>query len=82
MRSTSIFLSSTCYDLKAMREHLKREIELMGHSALLSEYMSFPVSPDLSTVENCKRVISDSADMLVLIVGGKWVFKCSFTSLR
>jgi hypothetical protein len=29
------------------------------------------VSPELSTVENCKRVVRERADLLVLIVGGK-----------
>ena len=71
MRKTSIFVSSTCFDLRAVREHLKHEIEAMGHVPLLSEYPSFPVSPDLSTVENCKRVVRESADLMILIVGGK-----------
>lgn len=43
----------------------------MGHDPVLSEYPSFPVSPELSTVENCKRVVRERADLLVLIVGGK-----------
>lgn len=38
---------------------------------MLSEFPSFPVSPELSTVENCKRVVRERADVLVLIVGGK-----------
>jgi Domain of unknown function (DUF4062) len=71
MRQLSIFVSSTCYDLKSLREHIRRDIASWGHDPVLSEYPSFPVSPDLSTVENCKKVVKDRADIFVLVVGGK-----------
>lgn len=71
MHSLSLFISSTCYDLRSLREHLRSEIVSWGHNPVLSEYPSFPVSPELSTVENCKRVVKERADLLVLIVGGK-----------
>jgi hypothetical protein len=71
MRPLSLFVSSTCFDLRSLREHIRKEIEEWGHDPVLSEYPSFPVSPDLSTVENCKKVVRDRADVLVLIVGGK-----------
>ena len=71
MSKPRIFLSSTCYDLKALREHLREKIEGMGHELLASEYSSFPISPDLTTIENCKKVVREHADLLVLIVGGK-----------
>jgi hypothetical protein len=71
MRLLSVFVSSTCYDLRSLREHLRAEIVNLGHDPVLSEYPSFPVAPDLSTVENCKRVVRERADLLLLIVGGK-----------
>jgi hypothetical protein len=71
MHQLSLFISSTCYDLKSLREHLRTQIESWGHDPILSEYPSFPVSPELTTVENCKRVVRERADLLVLIVGGK-----------
>lgn len=71
MHPLSIFVSSTCYDLKSLREHLRSELESWGYDPVLSEYPSFPVSPELTTVENCKRVVRERADLLVLIVGGK-----------
>ena len=71
MRQLSVFVSSTCYDLKSLREHIRRDIASWGHDPVLSEYPSFPVSPDLSTVENCKKVVKDRADIFVLVVGGK-----------
>ena len=71
MARTNIFLSSTCYDLRALREHLRLSIEQCGHELLASELPSFPVSPGLTTVENCKKVIRERADLLVLVVGGR-----------
>lgn len=71
MHPLAIFVSSTCFDLKSLREHLHSEITGWGHEPILSEFPSFPVSPDLSTVENCKKVVKARADVLVLIIGGK-----------
>jgi hypothetical protein len=71
MKQLSIFVSSTCYDLRALREHLHTEIMQWGHDPVLSEYTSFPVSPDLTTVENCKKVVRERADVFVLLVGGR-----------
>lgn len=71
MQPLSIFVSSTCYDLRALREHLRAEITTWGHDPVLSEYPSFPVSPDITTVENCKKVVRERADIFVLVVGGR-----------
>lgn len=71
MQPLSIFVSSTCYDLRALREHLRSGIAAWGHDPVLSEYLSFPVSPDLTTVENCKKVVRERADVFVLVVGGR-----------
>ncbi len=46
MNNTRIFVSSTCYDLAAIRESIREMILDLGHEPLLSEYPSFPVSPD------------------------------------
>lgn len=71
MQPLSIFVSSTCYDLRALREHLRAEIVSLGHDPVLSEFPSFPVSPDLTSVDNCRRVVRERADVFVLIVGGR-----------
>lgn len=71
MQPLSIFVSSTCYDLRALREHLRSEITAWGHDPVLSEYPSFPVSPDLTTVDNCKKVVQERADVFVLVIGGR-----------
>lgn len=71
MHPVAVFVSSTCFDLRSLREHLRTEIAGWGHEPVLSEYPSFPVSPDLSTVENCKKAVKAHADVLVLIIGGR-----------
>jgi len=37
----------------------------------MSEYPSFPVCPDLSTIENCKKNVRENTDIFFLIVGGR-----------
>ena len=71
MSKTRIFLSSTCYDLAAVREHLRECILSLGHEPLLSEYPSFPVRPDETTLATCKKNIREGSDILVLIIGGR-----------
>lgn len=72
-RKPTIFLSSTCYDLKQVRKDLCEFIEdILGYQYLASEFPSFPVDPDVSTIENCKRRVENDADVLVLIVGNRY----------
>lgn len=69
----SIFVSSTCYDLKQIRKNIQDFISNdMGYEAILSEYDSFPIDPDINTVNNCLRVVEQRADIFVLIVGGRY----------
>lgn len=67
-----IFVSSTCFDLKALREHLRSGITTLGHEPVLSDFDSFPVAPDLSTIENCRKVVREVADIFCLVVGGRY----------
>lgn len=72
-KKTTIFVSSTCYDLKQIRASLKAVIEEeLGLEAMLSEYSSFPLDPSLGTVENCLRAVQERADILILIVGSRY----------
>lgn len=69
----TVFISSTCFDLSQIRTNIKLFIEQqLGYEALLSEYNSFPINPSLDTVNNCLRVVQERADILVLVVGGKY----------
>ncbi|HEX8843473.1 MAG TPA: DUF4062 domain-containing protein [Pyrinomonadaceae bacterium] len=71
MGRTRTFVSSTCFDLGQVREDIRTCLLQFGHEPLLSEYPSFPVLPDLGTVENCKRNVRENTDLFVLIVGGR-----------
>lgn len=71
MSKTRVFVSSTCFDLNQIREDIRNCIIQLGHEPLLSEYPSFPVSPDLGTVENCKRNVRENTDIFLLVVGGR-----------
>lgn len=63
-------MSSTFFDLAQVREDIRTTIREIGHQPLLNEYPSFPVSPDVNTIENCKNAVK-SSDIFVLIVGGR-----------
>ena len=50
-RKPSIFVSSTCYDLKQIRQDIREFIEAdLGYEAILSEYDSFPIDSDKDTI--------------------------------
>lgn len=69
----SVMVSSTFYDLRQIRANLGQFIsEDLGYTPLLSELASFPVDPDLDTVENCRLRVEANADILVLVIGGRY----------
>jgi len=66
-------VSSTCYDLGQIRNDLSDFIvDQLGYRPLLSEKPSFPIDPDLDTIENCCRRVEQEADILILVVGGRY----------
>lgn len=66
-------VSSTFYDLRQLRVDLARVIgDELGYLPLLSELPSFPVDPDLDTIENCRTRVEKDADILVLVIGGRY----------
>ncbi|SRR5579871_1261555 len=70
MSRTKIFVSSTFFDLAQVREDIRTTILQLGHEPLLNEYSSFPVTPNIDTIENCKKAVR-SGDFFVLIIGGR-----------
>lgn len=68
----TVFVSSTCYDLGELRLTLRRALSELGWEPMLSEFPSFPVDPDLTTVENCRKAVRDHADVFVLVVGSRY----------
>jgi hypothetical protein len=66
-------VSSTFYDLGQVRSDLMDFLQdELGYNPLLSEFSSFPVDPDADTIENCRRRVEQNADVLVLIIGGRY----------
>ncbi|MEG6588826.1 DUF4062 domain-containing protein [Paenibacillus barengoltzii] len=70
----TVFVSSTCFDLSQVRHDMKQFIETIGYEPLLSEFDSFPIDPSQNTVENCIRAVETRADILILIIGGRYGF--------
>ena len=68
MRSLSVFVSSTCYDLRQIRADLREFLERSGFDAVLSESNGFPIAPDASILDNCLRAVEQRADIFVLII--------------
>jgi hypothetical protein len=58
--------------LKQVRSDIKQFLEGLGLDPVLSEYNSFPVSPDLGTVDNCVKAVETRADIFILIVGARY----------
>lgn len=68
-----VFVSSTCYDLKQVREDLKDFFEEnYGFQTMLSEFDSFPIDPCKGTFENCVENVDKAADIFVLIIGNRY----------
>jgi len=72
MNKPVIMISSTFFDLKLVRNELHQFIEGMGYESLLSENATFPIDTDLNTLENCKKKVELYADILILIIGGRY----------
>ena len=69
----TIMVSSTFYDLRQIRTDLYTFIsDNLGYIPLLSELPSFPVDPDVDTIENCRRRVEQNADIMVLVIGGRY----------
>lgn len=69
----SVMVSSTFYDLSQIRADILSFIQdQLGYRAILSEYPSFPIDPDADTIENCRRRVEQDADVLVLVIGGRY----------
>ena len=66
-KQPTIFISSTCYDLRQVREDLKEFFENnYGFDTMLSEFDSFPIDPCIGTFENCLNNVDKYADIFCL----------------
>jgi hypothetical protein len=65
-------VSSTFFDLKQVREDLRRVIEELGCRPFIAEHVSFPVTSDATAIENCRLRVERDADILVLVLGTRY----------
>lgn len=71
MAIPKVFISSTCYDLKYIRENLKYFINNLGYEAVLSEDGDVFYNPSIHTHDSCLAEVSN-CQMFVLIIGGRY----------
>lgn len=72
-KKPTVFVSSTCYDLKQIRADIKDFFEdTYGFEAILSEFNSFPVDPAIGTCDNCLNNVDTYADFFILIIGNRY----------
>ena len=70
--ATTLFVSSTCYDLAQLRADIRDFADAVGLEPILSELDSFPVNPSQSTVQNCLDAVRSKADLFLLVVGSRY----------
>lgn len=77
-----VFISSTCYDLKYIRENLKYFIRTIGYEPVLSEEGAVFYDPAQHTHDSC-IVEVPNCQLFVLIIGGRYGgdFKGKSTSI-
>jgi hypothetical protein len=71
MATPRIFVSSTFYDLKYIRENLKYFIRTIGYEPVLSEEGDVFYNPKLHTHDSCLTEVP-ACQLFVLIVGGRY----------
>ncbi len=71
MASPRVFISSTCYDLKYIRENLKFFIKNLGYEPVLSEEGAIFYDPKLHVQDACLQEVQ-SCHLFVLIIGGRY----------
>lgn len=71
MATPTVFVSSTFYDLKYARESMKRFIEQLGYTPVLSEDGAVYFDPKVTAAEACLQEIGN-VDLFVLLIGGRY----------
>ncbi len=71
MAIPKVFVSSTCFDLKEVRDSLSRFIKSYGFDPILSEHGDVFYHPDLHTHEACVHEVSN-CQLFILIIGGRF----------
>ncbi len=71
MAAPRVFISSTWYDLKYIRENLDHFVSSLGYEPVLSERGGVYYDPDLDVQDACLADVP-SCQMFVLIIGGRY----------
>lgn len=71
MAKPKIFISSTYYDLKYIREAIKNFIETFNYESILNEFGNITYTHDQELDKSCFNEVKN-CDMLILIVGGRY----------
>lgn len=66
-----MFISSTCYDLSAIRGQLRQFIEAMGHEPIMSDYNDVLYDPRTHTHTSCIDEVAN-ADAAIVIIGSRF----------
>lgn len=65
-----VFISSTCYDLKHIRQNLKYFVKTVGYEPVLSDEGDVFYSPISHTHDSCLREV-ETCQIFILIIGGR-----------
>jgi hypothetical protein len=71
MASPSVFVSSTFYDLRYIREGLKLFVTSLGYSPILSEEGTVFYDPKTTAAEACLAEVPNS-QIFILVIGGRY----------
>lgn len=71
MATPRVFISSTCYDLKYIRENLRYFVKTLGYEPILSEDGNVFYNPALHTHDACLTEIPNT-QIFVLVIGGRY----------
>jgi hypothetical protein len=70
MAKPRTFVSSTCLDLKDARAGLENHLKSIGHEPLLSDTLTFGVTPRKHSHQVCLDQV-DNSDYFILLIGGR-----------
>ncbi|MDD4883536.1 DUF4062 domain-containing protein [Sulfuricurvum sp.] len=66
-----VFISSTCYDLKHIRESLKYFVKTVGYDPVLSDDGDVFYNPSVHTHDSCIKEV-ETCQLFILIIGGRY----------
>ncbi len=66
-----VFISSTCYDLKHIRENLKYFVKTIGYEPVLSDEGDVFYNPSVHTHDSCIKEVK-TCQIFILIIGGRY----------